>query len=206
MPILHLLSRNKLIIIVIEDKDKPLGVNHLISGREQILADRINSSLSTKYYWRDWLTVVYPEMRGGNNHWRRYCGGGTISIDLIHWKKRYNIMVASVPSTKKSDPFTDTVKGYKREKVRYRVRGGWRYRYEDKPYDAKKMYNDGMPEEAKSCKYPLVGCVIKKGTFVVKAPKNRLYHREVSNSRKKCSGRGSSKKCTTERYHAFVLG
>jgi len=173
-------------------KDLDIILGDEKKGREQILADRINSSLSTKYYWRDWLTVVYSDMTGSNFHWRKYCGEGTISVNEIHWKKRYNILVASVPNTKKSDPFTGIVNGYKREKVPYRDHATWKYRYENKPYDAKKMYNDGMPEYAKSCKYPLAGCVIKKGTFVVKAPKNRLYHKEISNTKKI--------------FHAFVLG
>ena len=177
-----------------------------ISGQENTLADRINDGLSSKYYWRDWLVVVYPEMTGSDVHWRHHCGEKTgVTVNYIHWEKRYNILVSSIPSTTSSRTFTGTVKGYHSE--RYRVRGSrgryeWRTRYTH--YNAKQMY-ENLPRNARTCTYPLVGCVIQKGTFAVRAPANRKYYKVVSNLRKICTARGC-RKYYYQKFNVFILG
>ena len=103
---------------------------YLISGQENELADRINDGLSTKYYWRDWLIVVYPDMRGSPNHWRHHCDAGHMTAtywpttaNYIHWKGRYNMLVSSISSTTPSRRFTGTVRGYRSERYRYHFKG-----------------------------------------------------------------------------------
>ena len=66
-------------------------------GHESALADRIYNTLSNKYYWRHWLVVVYKEMHLEEKHWRTIWGVGSTSVNKLHWKGRYNVIVSSVP-------------------------------------------------------------------------------------------------------------
>jgi len=57
-------------------------------NKENELADNFYNTLSAKYYWRDWLVVVYPEMKGSDNHWRHHCYDDVTTLDLKHWNGR----------------------------------------------------------------------------------------------------------------------
>ena len=72
-------------------------------------------------------------------------------------------------------------------------------------YNAKQMYQH-MPSNVKTCNYPLVGCVIKRGTFAVRAPNNRKYQSVVSNLKKVCTGPFWNRKCSIQKFNVFILG
>ena len=131
----------------------------------------MNDTLSTKYYWRDWLVVVYPEMVGSKKHWfNAACGLDVTTIRLLHWNKRYNILVSSVPSDKIPEPFTVNAK----IKTSY-----WKQGHHDPVqtwYDAKEIY-ESLPADAKKCKYPISG-VVKSPKVAVRAPKNRRFQQK----------------------------
>ena len=123
-------------------------------------------------------------MKGFDNHAIRLCGVNTgMTANYKHWKDRYNIWVSSITSTTPTRTFTGTVKGY-------HTKG------------AKEVY-DLLPKHAKSCTYPLVGCVIQRGTFAVRAPTNRKYYKPVSVFKKKCQ---KCRKWHYQKFNVFILG
>jgi len=188
-------------------------------GKENELADGFYDALRTKYYWRDWLVVVYHDMYGSVNHWRRYCNNGVTTLVLTHWKNRYNIIISSVPSDKKSQPFTVDSKIITWECEKYAdkwhvITGGGYWKKRPKGYDAKKIY-DSFPADAKKCKYPIAGVVYarkkedgeRKGSrngFALRAPENRKYYQIDAKPIKDESG------CSLKRdqpwVNVFVLG
>ena len=149
----------------------------MIIGKEEELADNFYNTLSAKYYWRDWLVVVYSDkdMYGAEEHWRRSCNKGVTTLVETHWKKRYNIMISSVPSDRKSQPFTGRIKTWKCESYLDPFSG-----LKKRPivYSPKKIYESYFPADAKKCKYPLVGVVRRRGKFALRAPENRKFHQE----------------------------
>ena len=145
------------------------------SKYEAKLATSIYTYLSNKYNWRDWLVVVYPDMYGGDNHWRHACKN-TYTVDYIHWRKNYNVMVSSV---RKGKPFVKFTGDAKPELDEFSPGSIF-----SEPTTAQKIY-ENLPEDVKSCKYPLVGAVhmgtsnewVKEGsTFEVRARPERLFH------------------------------
>ena len=154
-------------------------------GMENHLVNRINSAFSTKYYWRDWLIVVYSDIYGKEHHWRHHCPD-SYTYNGEHWKQRYNILVSSVSKTKQ-------VNAFKFNNV-HRVKA-----------DAKGLYNK-LPSNARTCNYPIAGVVVHfiKRTqvmFALRAPTTRKYHQIWTAHR--CSRGGM---CYTFGYHVFVLG
>ena len=139
-------------------------------GKAEELADSLNDTLSTKYYWRDWLVVVYSDMTGSKNHWRHTCNRNVTTLDLIHWNQRYNILISSVPSDKKSEHFTLTkrVTTHKSTTIFGMKRTKW--------FDAKMVF-ENLPDDAKTCKYPIRG-VVKSPKVAVRAPKNRRFQQK----------------------------
>ena len=156
-----------------KDLDKLMG--QWPSGYEAQLATAIYTYLSNKYNWREWLVVVYPDMYGGDNHWRHACKN-TYTVDYIHWRKNYNVMVSSV---RKGKPFVKFTGDAKPELDEFSPGSIF-----SEPTTAQKIY-ENLPEDVKSCKYPLVGAVhmgtsndwVKEGsTFEVRARPERLFH------------------------------
>ena len=134
--------------------------------------------LRKKYYWRDWLVVVYSDMSGSKYHWRNACNKDTTTLDLIHWKGRYNILISSVPSDKRAEPFTVNarIKTTYKKKNRHAKNG-----YIEHSFDAKKIFEE-LPADARSCKYPLKG-VVKTDLYrhkkvALRAPENRKFHQK----------------------------
>ena len=167
------------------------------------MADAINNALSTKYYWRDWLVVVYKEMVGHHVHWRGVCSVNQLSVDYLHWKKTYNVIVSSIDKTKaKIQHSLAGVKTYERKRVRG-IRNTWRTTYTY--YNAQQIYNN-LPAQVKSCRYMIRGVVKKNGNFEIRAPSQRKNYSLKSNLKQRCTGRGGSRKCTSEMYHLFALG
>ena len=157
------------------------------------MADVINNALSTKYYWRDWLVVVYKEMRGNINHyWEGVCSP---SVEYLHWNNNYNVLVSSVDKTKAEihdslrvstyrsrrevlDLFR--MSPYKSRMSPYRSRSGKKRR--KRVYNTHRIYNN-LPAQVKSCRYMIKGVVKKDGNFEIRAPsrrknyfKLRFYH------------------------------
>lgn len=67
--------------------------NVAISNKE--MSELLYKSMSTKYYWRDWLVIVYNPVTGGDAHYVWECGG--------FYKPRYynrNLLVSSVDNSK----------------------------------------------------------------------------------------------------------
>ena len=132
------------------------------------MADVINNALSTKYYWRDWLVVVYKEMHGNSNHyWEGVCSP---SVEYLHWNNNYNVLVSSVDKTKAEIHHSLGVSTYRSRRGRKRV------------YNAHRIYNN-LPAQVKSCRYMIKGVVKKDGNFEIRAPsrrknyfKPRFYH------------------------------
>ena len=148
-------------------------------GKAEELADSLYDRLRKKYYWRDWLVVVYSDVFGSKYHWRLTCNRNTTTLDLKHWKERYNIIIASVPSDKRPVPFTSD------KWIRTCVPRT--SRYNDNYFKAKYVYDTYMPGDAKNCKYEIVGVVKRpyptysqsdreKHKVAVRAPENRKFH------------------------------
>lgn len=171
------------------------------SGYESKLATAIYTYLSNKYNWREWLVVVYPDMYGGDNHWRHACHTKSgYTVDYIHWRKNYNVMVSSVRKGKSYVKFTgDTAPEMK----------------ELETTNAQKIY-ENLPRDVRSCKYPLVGVVhmgennnwVKEGsTFEVRAPPHRLFH-QVFRRRMTLlhAGNWLIRPIANVEWHVFILG
>ena len=76
-----------------KDVQKLTSGNVAISNKE--MSELLYKSLSTKYYWRDWLVIVYDPVTGGDAHYVWECGG--------FYKPRYynrNLLVSSVDNNK----------------------------------------------------------------------------------------------------------
>ena len=43
-------------------------------GRNQEMANMVWDTLRNKYFWRDWMVVVYSDIAGADMHWCKYCG------------------------------------------------------------------------------------------------------------------------------------
>jgi len=155
-------------------------------GKESDLAERINSELTNKYYWRDWMIVVYGDVYGGSNHWIRRCTG-THAWSQLHWNKRYNIAVTSVSNTKS----THTSRLHISLPTKY---------------TAKELY-DRLPSYVRSsCEYQITG-VLKQGktTLAIRAPSSRMYKRAFP--QRKCMKIWHYNHCWTESYFTvFILG
>ena len=143
------------------------------------MANKFYNSLSNKYYWRDWLVVVYPEMRGSDNHYRRYCYDGVTTANLKHWKKRYNILISSISADTKDQAFT-TTENIQTFSTKWVNNNPGRV-MKKVPWDAKKIY-ENLPSGMKKCKYPIAGVVDNRGNFVIRAPENRKFHLVKKNS------------------------
>ena len=136
------------------------------------MADAINNTLSTKYYWRDWLVVVYKDMSGEDNHWRGVCSVDKFSVDHLHWKKMYNIIVSSVDKTK--DEIHDSlarVETYTKKRIW--LGGMGTTRLIDAKFKAKDIYNKFPAVVVNSCRYMITGVVKKDGNFEIRAPNRR---------------------------------
>jgi len=101
------------------------------------LASRIYNSLTRKYYWRDWLVLVYDNLSGDKHHYVRACDEGSYSFKDLHWKKWYNIVVSSVSPTKEWNTFR-----------------GKKIKLKSRNY-ARTMFRR-LPKAALSCNYPIV--------------------------------------------------
>ena len=115
--------------------------------------------------------VVYPEMVGSKKHWfNAACGLDVTTIRLLHWNKRYNILVSSVPSDKIPEPFTVDAK----IKTSYWKQGRHQGHYDPVQtwYGAEDIYDSYLPADAKTCKYPIKG-VVKSPKVAVREPKNQ---------------------------------
>jgi len=173
------------------------------AGQENALANRIYKKLTEKYYWRDWLVVVYNDMRGSAHHWRRACHEGSTTVDHIHWKGRYNILVSSVSSDAPSRKFNGPApQGFHSKEYKWYapnpagIQGSFEWRTKYISFNAKKIYNQLPDNVKKTCTYPLVGCVIQSrsnpDSFALRAPENRKYYTVVGNK--------------IDNFHVFILG
>jgi len=183
------------------------------AGHESALADRIYNTLSNKYYWRHWLVVVYKEMHLEEKHWRTIWGVGSTSVNKLHWKGRYNVIVSSVPADAPSRKWSGPITSQRAE--RYRRWEGrprkvkWYTRYI--PLDAKEI-QQAIPQSAKTGVYPIVGVIeyipqIDDGKFQVRAPENRKFHKLVSSGKQvRCTGAKIHKRCKTQHFNVIVLG
>ena len=113
--------------------------------------------------------MVYPDMYGSENHWRGYCNRGVTTLVETHWKKRYNILISSVPSDRKSQPFTVDERITTHNVRTHKNVDEYHW------YDAKKIY-ESLPDDAKKCKYPIVGVVHGENKFALRAPENRKFY------------------------------
>jgi len=125
--------------------------------RRNQLADTIDRKLSSKYYYRHWLTAVYNDWYGGNNHWNMRCSDGW---HKLHWKSRYNIIVNSVSPSKST----------------YASKLDVHFPYKN---DARKLW-ESIPGHIRTCTYPISG-VIKHGWGhdpALRTPPNRTYFKK----------------------------
>ena len=132
------------------------------------MADAINNTLSTKYYWRDWLVVVYQEMRGNNLHYWETCPVNKVFVEYLHWKNIYNVLVSSVDKTKAEiNHHSLSGRNWYKAKV---IRSPPVY------LDAKGIYNN-LPAQVKSCQYMIRGVVMdyfrRIGSIEIRAPGRR---------------------------------
>ena len=136
---------------------RTLTILNLILGKEKQLADNINNKLTAKYPWRDWLVVVYTDVKGPDEHYRGYCWVDSgYTVNKMHWKDRYNILVSSISSETPSRKYTGVTKGFK-----------------NGVYWARDLY-DKFPSSVKTaCTYPLKGVVTHKAKLEIRAPENR---------------------------------
>jgi len=127
------------------------------AGRKDQLADAINNKLSSKYYYRHWLTAVYNDWYGSSNHWNMRCGGGW---HQLHWNKRYNIIVTSVSPSKST----------------YASNLDVNFPYKN---NARSLW-ESIPSHIRTCTYPISG-VIKHGWGhdpALRTPPNRTYFKK----------------------------
>jgi len=156
--------------------------------QEHELSSNIHEYLTSKYFWRDWFVVVYPDMYGDDNHWRHGCFLDIYTVNKMHWKRRYNIMVSSVDKNKPVSKFTgDASTNLKKNTA----------------YDARSIY-ENLPGKARTCRYPLAGVVKAEGAFAVRAPMQRNFYQMVKHYTK-------LKDCwmfcgRTGHWHVFILG
>lgn len=194
-----------------------------LGRRKQVytLARTIYDKLSKKYYWRDWLVVVYRKIGKyklgttkkqyvrtikhrarrrkipDNWPWGRYIPD---NWHTYNWKKRYSIHVASIP---------------KKNPVGYITRRP--------PYDAKLKFKIGDSAKRicddlghncrirsrRSCPYPIFGAFRVGVEHAVIAPSNRKFLKKIKLNmcKKKKSWWGKTRtKCYDYKYWIFVLG
>jgi len=137
------------------DLDSVIG--DIAAGKEKQLADNINNKLTAKYPWRDWLVVVYTDVKGPEEHYRGYCWVDSgYTVNKMHWKDRYNILVSSISHETASRKYSGVKTGYK-----------------SGVYWARDLY-DKFPSSVKTaCTYPLKGVVTYKAKLEIRAPENR---------------------------------
>jgi len=194
-------------------KDLERILDHPQKDKENELADKINSELSSKYYWRDWLIVVYRDMYGDDVHWRYHCNVDTYTYNGKHWKEMYNILISSVlKKAKKNDVRWGKVSNFEREEYKCHGRPNLnkdRKCYRNKYLGAKSTYKNfprDVQKMQESCKIPISGVVIMKDTFTfaLRAPESRkFYHQD---SRRTCKINRFGNRCTTMKTHMFALG
>merc|ERR1711973_584224 len=85
------------------DLEKELGKVKLDKKKTELgLATRINDMLSKKYYWRDWLVVVWRKQDQAavrmNNPWSEKVPE---IWKAYRWRKHYKIYITSVSKTRR---------------------------------------------------------------------------------------------------------
>lgn len=108
-------TKNEWIQKIAKVKSKMIAIDNLVASKyntqtvadvDRVLSDHSNLNtddfantlynfLTKKYFWRDWMVVVYKDITGNDNHYLHQCGG-------VIRQKRYgkNIVVSSVDKHK----------------------------------------------------------------------------------------------------------
>jgi len=160
-------------------------------GKVAEIATRINEAFTTKYYWREWMVVVYPEMEGYGKHYRRVCHAHTYTRNTRNYKG-YNIFVSSVATTS-SLKLTQNIKVEAPER------------------SAKKIFEKYLDSKTPCSKTSFAGVALSATTtkayqFKIIAPERRQFYKRVKNVEYICrNNRLPLCQYEPQSYNAFIL-
>lgn len=190
-----------------KDVEEELGNIKLVKSKpESHLATRISNKLSKKYWWRDWLIVVYRPKGKKSDHYvqnprlRKYREGPD-SWHRTGWKNRYNIYIASVSKNRRKIPFKYDTK----RKYTHRDRADALNRQMRGKHCSKRRAPLGG-----NCNYPIYGVLKFSVKYAVIAPAQRKFLKKIKfrvcKTKRRTIFRIKITNCKIYRYTFFVLG
>ena len=176
------------------------------------MANMIWNTLRNKYFWRDWMVVVYSNIAGAENHWRKHCGesDGITIIKRGAQNNGYDFIVTSVPTEKTSNVYPKSTLASTKTREWKRYGRYWGLSY----FNAQQIYQNLPSELQNGCQYPLVGVVVSKRgptlyTVAIAAENARTAKVEIvgQQSCKPTGGRGNTKWICEDlnKYTIFAL-
>merc|ERR550534_1743085 len=179
--------------------DMDTAIREYETAGTKLVAAAIYKKLSVKYFWRDWLVVVYTKMHGSDNHWRSYCGEEGVTTADWRDKHGFDILVSSLASTDPKNRFSGhvstTTSVYKEANC-----CGPNPGKEWQPVainSAKDVFNTLPSSVGEKC----ISGVVKGGEVAVQAPTDRKFFYITSTSYSQ--GRYH---LSLSPFHVFVLG
>lgn len=163
-----------------KDIDRTAADNYTLSNG--VFSSYLYNFLKKKYFWRDWLVVIYNPINGGSNHTNQQCDGFTkyrfhgrnmvvASVDSITTdmnKTQANVIISNLPRSH-------------REKFNcvdyYYSASGYRTCYTQVTYNADQVYKR-FPDSVKSYCVPFAadGVIDIHSDIHYQAPPDRLFH------------------------------
>ena len=155
-------------------------LNHKMAATKsnKDLADDLYDFLSGKYDWRDWMIIVYDDIKGHYNHNMRSVLENKCSSNAVlkfRWNG-HNVFVLPAPprnpsySKARMVGILSQAKTMRPKKPCY-GRSCQSNMY-DYPYGANEVFAS-IPANKKSCSFQFIGVIRTSANIVVRAPQNR---------------------------------